>query len=1572
MANTPKAEFVKNKSGEIFSPVTHAKAVKLKLTVTGKDGVATNLDTNLQDEVGAVDKAWTKLNEDYLSLADDVKLADGTKIVRNADGTTGTNRDYVVSQLIEEEHEKATVDSVTGAHGIHKTEDGTKLVFTDPTGTDYDIKFKTEKVPHTVMPKVVHAKTGMLPPVTALTCQIVTDTVKAYNTQAHDNWSPMGCATQAEADALDTALDGGDTTTSNKPDRNCRFIGYEDCVGYFPSDATGINALCNYRSTHGSNEVYSHKTYEELEGEHADSSHHNTIATTRTFSPEIYDAENSTPYVALFWTDPDDTDTFKWKETRVVRKLGAPPENMYDGELVGYTSKDDQYGMTKNRFSTESSALLDFEYAVNKEYNEYVEEKCSIKENVLIMYYRWFVVAEDGYVYPNSNSSEYFGGTNLLRDIPTESAVEGSTDANNADNSRYFKGCTRVVPGGVNLNKSPTVPMTSPDSLHYRKFMMNHFKPDWSEERQPLGYLATYITTNSAITFTSDPSFSTTSIEDFRGSGYTNADLSSIISRLMFPVVTDQAGNIMGSYSYKSDDKKADNIYYIYDGNEYIKDGRAITHLAWGGGGIIPRIYPPLEACYMARHEDHFIDDKIVDPTETVYDFPVRPYLPDCHGYLRKMVHPEIEYTTTLYKAIDDALLSAYEKVSVRNTTLGNFDGEEPSHPEVATTTSFIRVTNNKGEDAKPKAEQDALNTTLTITNTNDKSWWYYPTTGYFHKNCENSVSNNPRCSLQSVTGMVVAKPEEDDPIVVTMSGYYSSNNVTLDSNVQPIEVPAGSSLQLEFMMCMPLVYYRITPMDTVTSSNYIEANEIISANGQVKRQLNAIPGKNDTSEYGKVLIEISKLPLHGFKPHPAFVHYTNVGTAENPVPKKVIVPYILMSPFGGTIMESDDTTSGSYTRFTGNGIFNDPTNNPIKPGDYNIERYNYKMGINRDITERYNSKLSTTVHLPPVNLAAPITSEVGIRHYIYTGNVGGGLKKQFPYLGYFNGTVYDPGNHGHGSSGGDSGIIIDSLSESDRIAERPDSWDVDLNHVTNMSITGGLPFCTPTSIAPVGESIEIPDPYTQESRVYETSADRYNTIFRKAITNKGKSWHPATLSAMELIRLYYLIEFGTFDKYAMLTDVLGSALVDDGAVILPNYTKYAYSDNSLSIHFNDSYYYWGFKDKLENCDSTVGPAATKSCPLNFLATRWWVDDAAYLHQTDVIADNFYVSTYPQYTNSDRVTGAYYGEGNDLNKNTIQIKLTDLIAYAPFTTMCTGKLLLKYGFNNSWAISETRVTADSKVWTGVGSGTPPTAPSGFFNLDLSFHGFDLNCLGIVDNQNWDYAVSHSIPQAISSTYPNCSVWDYIHTKEIQAETIPERQKTFFRDINNPDVKFPTSYNPNVVSESYPAFPHYRRNIDNYYWETDRIVHWVPQTIRYSKDMDWAFLPGKPKWVNISNSSDFAPIYTPPGLWQIQSYWTNNTFPVYDKSTKTVGTDINTDPSTSNNVPIQDTDGMYDNSLLFYSPSSLSLNPQTLSSTVRSYSEEYFDSHGYSCITPQVAPNTAFTCHFMFVPRVSTD
>ena len=125
------------------------------------------------------------------------------------------------------------------------------------------------------------------------------------------------------------------------------------------------------------------------------------------------------------------------------------------------------------------------------------------------------------------------------------------------------------------------------------------------------------------------------------------------------------------------------------------------------------------------------------------------------------------------------------------------------------------------------------------------------------------------------------------------------------------------------------------------------------------------------------------------------------------------------------------------------------------------------------------------------------------------------------------------------------------------------------------------------------------------------------------------------------------------------------------------------------------------------------------------------------------------------------------------------------------------------------------------------------------------------------------------------------------------------------------------------------------------------------------------------WV-VGGNSNFAFVYSRTGLWQIQSYWTNNTFPVYDKSTKTVGTDITTDPLTSNNVPIQDTEGMYDNSLLFYSPSSLSLNPQTLSSTVRSYSEEYFDSHGYSCITPQVAPNTAFTCHFMFVPRLSKD
>lgn len=1559
MANTPKAEFVKNKSGEIFSPVTHAKAVKLKLTVTGKDGVATNLDTNLQDEVGAVDKAWTKLNEDYLSLVDDVKLADGTKIVRNADGTTGTNRDYVVSQLIEEEHEKATVDSVTGAHGIHKTEDGTKLVFTDPTGTDYDIKFKTEKVPHTVMPKVVHAKTGMLPPVTALTCQIVTDTVKAYNTQAHANWSPMGCATQAEADALDTAIDGGDTTTSNKPDRNCRFMGYEDCVGYFPSDATGINALCNYRSTHGSNGVYLHKTYEELEGEHASNANHNTIATTRTFSPEIYDAENSTPYVALFWTDPDDTDTFKWKETRVVRKLGAPPENMYDGELVGYTSKDDQYGMTKNRFSTESSALLDFEYAVNKEYNEYVEEKCSIKENVLIMYYRWFVVAEDGYVYPNSNSSEYFGGVNLLKNIPTKSAVGGSTDANNADNSRYFKGCTRVVPGGVNLNKSPTVPMTSPGSTHYRKFMMNHFEPDWSEERQPLGYLATYITTNSAITFTSDPSFSTTSIEDFRGSGYTNADLSSIISRLMFPVVTDQAGNIMGSYSYKYDDKKADNIYYVYDGDS--DGGRTITHLAWGGGGIIPRIYPPLEACYMARHEDHFIDDKLVDPTETVYDFPVRPYLPDCHGHLRKRTYPEITYTTSLYDAIDAALLSAYEKVSVRNTTLGNFDGETPKHPEVATTTSFIRVTNNKGEDAKPKSEQYALNTTLTVTNTNDKSWWYYPTTGYFHKNCENSVSNNPRCSLQSVTGMVVAKPEEDDPIVVTMSGYYSSNNGTLDSNVQPIEVPAGSSLQLEFMMCMPLVYYRITPMDTVTSSNYIEENELVDSSTGNTVHSNAIPGKNDTSEYGKVLIEISKLPLHGFKPHPAFVHYTNVGTAENPIPKKVIVPYILMSPFGGTIMESDDTTSGSYTRFTGNGIFNDPTNNPIKPGDYTIEPSNEEQ------TKRTNTKLSTTIHLPPINLASTLTSKVGINHYTETSRTGNYIGTQFPYLGYFNGD--NKVTNKNVTKVSDTPVTVSDNNIQPYAGSVAATEEFTNNK--HMSITGGLPFCVPTSIAPVGDRISIPIP-DKHIHAYETSADRFNTIFRKAITNKGKSWHPATLSAMELIRLYYLIEFGTFDKYAMLEDVLGSALVDDGAVILPNYTKFAYPDNRLSTHFNDSYYYWGFKDKLENCDSTTGPAATKSCPLNFLATRWWVDDAAYLHQTGVIADNFYVSTYPQYTKSDRVTGAYYGEGNDLNKNTIQIKLTDLIAYAPFTTMCTGKLLLKYGFNNSWAISETRVTANSKVWTGVGSGTTPTAPSGFFNLDLSFHGFDLNCLGIVDNQNWDYAVSHSTPQSLNDIEPDYSVWDYIHTKEIQAETIPERQKTFFRDINNPDVKFPTSYNPNVVSESYPAFPYYRRDINDIYWITAVVVHWVPQTIRYSKDMDWAFLPGKPKWVNTSDSSDFAPIYTPPGLWQIQSYWTNNIFTEYDNNTKTISDTVEPNPLTSKNIPIQDTEGMYDNSLLFYSPDTLSLNPQTLSSTVRVYSKGIMNSKNKTYITPQIAPNTAFTCHFMFIPRVSTD
>ena len=1271
----------------------------------------------------------------------------------------------------------------------------------------------------------------------------------------------------------------------------------------------------------------------------------------------------------MFWTDPDDTETFKWKETRVVRKLGAPPENMYDGELVGYTSKDDQYGMTKNRFSTESSALLDFEYAVNKEYNEYVEEKCEIKEHVLIMYYRWFVVAEDGYVYPNSNSSEYFGGVNLLKNIPTESAAKGSKDANNADNSRYFKGCTRVVPGGVNLNKSPIIPMTHQDSNHYHRFMMDHYQTDPSSERQPLGYLATYITTDSAITFTSDPSFSTTSIENFRGKGYTNADLSSIISRLMFPVVTDQAGNIMGSYSYDpavGEKRKADNIYYVYAGVD-TSDGRTDMHLTWGGGGRTPKIYPPLEACYMARHQSHFIDDKLIDPTESVYFFPVRTYLPDCYGYLRKMVYPEIEYTTPLYKAIDDALLSAYEKVSVRSSKVGNFTKENTVHPEVSTTTSFIRVTNSKGEDAKPKAEQDALNTTLTITNTNDKSWWYYPTTGYFHKNCENSVDNNPKCSLQSVTGMIVAKPEEDDPIVVTMSGYYSSNNTTLDSNVNPIEIPSGSSLQLEFMMCMPLVYYRITPMDTVTSSNYIEKNSVTY--NSIK-EIMAIPGKNDTSEYGKVLIEISKLPLHGFKPHPAFVHYTNVGTAENPVPKKVIVPYILMSPFGGTIMESDDTTSGSYTRFTGNGIFNDPTNNPIKPGDYNIEGYNSSVDNNK-ITERTNTKLSTTIHLPPVNLASTTSSKVGIEHYTETNGSSDktALSTQFPYLGYFNG-------------------IVNVYSTADT------ADDPELNHITNMSITGGLPFCTPTSITPVGDNIEIENTVNPGIRVYETSADRYNTIFRKAITNKGKSWHPATLSAMELIRLYYLIEFGTFDKYAMLENNAGTALIEDGAVIIPNYVKFNSPDNSWSTNFTSSFYSWGFRDKLSNCDSNIGVPSTSSCPLNFLDKRCWLDSAAYVHQSvgkqtaitikySVHSDSFYVSTYPQYSNTSTVYG------NDDLKSPIPMKLTNLIAYAPFTTMCTGKLLLKYGFNNSWALSETRVTA-SKVWSGdAASASYPKAPAGFYNLDLSFHGFDLNCLGIVDNQNWDYAVSHSTPRTIG--YPASigvtdwyySVWDYIHTKEIQfqSEIISERQKTFFRDINNPDVKFPTSYNPMVVSESYPVYLDLNSslmNITPFLITAKTTVQWVPQTIRYSKDMDWAFLPGKPKWVDKGNNLtgpnvDFAPSYTPPGLWQIQSYWTNNAFPEYNKSTKTVGVDI-VDPLTSKNVPIQDTEGMYDNSLLFYSPSTLSLNPQTLSSTVRSYSNSInsVKSKNSSCVTPQVSPNTAFTCHFMFVPRVSTD
>lgn len=1475
---TPKAEVLKNKGGETFSPVTHAKAVKH------------NSDSTLESAVINVENQWKKFGETVdTTVLNTAKLSPSSYPISEPD-----NSEYVFATQIEAEHEKATIDSTTGAHGIHKSDDGTKLIFTDKDNQDWNINLKTTPVEHKVSPIHVHAKNGILPPVSSGSVQNVSSEIlKLYpkvQTAVTDNstWRELGYLNSKE-DGSDEEILRGQTSDTTI---HYTMSGYGDCVGFFPEGSgSPANSIDKIIKTYNR---YNITTPAKTESEITNNSvteFHNVTPLKEYFKEFDYTAAKSIPYVALYWTDPDDTDTFKWKETRVVRKLGTPPVNADDGILVAYTHKDDPRGFGKNRFSSESSAVLDFEYPFNKEYNsEWESFGKDSEDNSMIMYYRWFVIDETGYVYPNENSTsgKYIEGYPSNYDFNTSMVAnsyfgEYSSAGNDVtDNSLFFRNCTRVICGGVAINSQPAYPQRcshggAGSEKNYQRYS-DTTAASYDLGIHGTGYFATYIHQNGAITFTTTNRFSSSfqghdddnysphmGYHEFNGytdSGYTSATLNSIFESLMIPVVVDQEGNLLccfprGKVSF-------------------------IPNIS-----CLPASTLPIESCYKAWNcwDSDLFDNLLLGANKAFLNPVSRGSSVESFTPVSSVSGIYTNISSELSTAIKNSINSARE-AKIINTARHTVDAYRISTPEIWNKVNFMRAINSSGKSLDADSVTETLNKLFTVTNSTTNNWYYARTSNNFDDVYKSYKVGNTTYE-PSMNKNCVEYPSEDSPLILSPS--CRSINVTgsdKSDTSRVVTIAPGESLQFEVMLYMPLMYYKITPLDLQTYNGAIDTGD--SHSNEVT--------KYQHESYSKVLIELSSEPLHGFKIHPAFIHYTNTGTKDSPILKKTIVPYILMSPWSGTIMESDSSSvsdPGVSKRFTGTGVFTDPLTNYINPA-----RNNYKDTdtSSRNGLLRANSS-GDKIYYPAATLIAPTkTSTASSADIMSTGN---------------NMWVSDTDTN-KTEQGSTDGYCVDSI------------WNDNTNTAEAnkfISIAGGLPFCTPTCITGV-VSHGIPKTITKgdESHVSrEIKAQSVDLNFKTAIKNKGKDWHMPTLSSMELIRLYYLCEYGTLDKFAMMHPKRGAALVGEGAITV---AEYATEGTQTWKKCND---------EATALDTTT--TSTHLPPLTWLERRQSFLD--YWHKS---ANNPDTLLYTGYMGSTDDTTKDPGKGG------LPISLySKYYVYAPFTTLSTGVHFLQNWAQSGWNL----VKANKTRWKGS-SDTTYCSATEFWYLSLSYHGFDLNNLGLVDNSNWDSSTGF-IPILSSNNYIETAIWNNdidnvfnsydpssIKTKYSKIETIP----------NDSGVVYSIT-----TSDAQPLQPDFELGYAFRIRVTIPIPGMTPQKvtlttamscnqyrpIQYTKEMDWTFIPG-----------NFATGYAAPSSYVGLFFNTQSHYPQRGNSEQAFNTD----------------------SYLYYSPKSLMLSPNTLRDTywATNRGEDLTDS-SFS-FSPE--SNEAFTSHIEYIPSPRVD
>ena len=1509
MANVSKAEVLKNKDGETFSPVTSAKAVKMS------DTSSATLNSNVQGVQSMWEIAKVRADE-YLTRVE--AMSDSTVPDDLSNKPIPDNTEYVFATQIEKEHEKATVDSTTGAHGIHKSEDGTKLVFTDVSNQDWEVNLKEAVVEHTVSPIQVHAKNGILPPVSSgITQYVSSDILKLYPNIQNITDTKIWCELGHLKD--NSSSSGGSSSGGSSAPNKIHYTmsGYGDCVGFFPNGSgSPSNSIDSIITTYNRYHIKNIKNTElELSKSNIDT-YHNVIPHARYFKEFDYTAEKSIPYVALYWTDPEDTDMFKWKETRVVRKLGKPPADVTDGVLVAYTAKDDPRGFGKNRFSSESAAVLDFEYQFNSDYNELWKSMGKDSaDNSIIMYYRWFVIDETGYVYPNANSTagkkyketwehtmfttneiadDYFG------EYPTETGANDITD-----NSIFFRNCTRMVYGGVAISSQPSYPQRctngTPNSENVVQGYTNGY---YGDGVFGAGYFATYLSQYGAITFTTtnrytskfqgktdtyySPSLGYHEFSDFEDNGYTSATLNKIFDSLMIPVAVDQEGNILAVLP-RSEQKFCNNP------------------------GEVPYSTLPIEPCYKAWNtwgsksdSEYVIGDN--------YEFVNVNHNPGVTVSSTVKTRPYVinsgDITSKVYKAVD----AARSTLSTIKTTSDAF---RISNPEIKNTVTFIRTEDSSGKSLASASVQEKLNSLFTITNDGTSNLYYARTS--------NSLIDvfSKKATATSYTNLCVEYPSDDSPLILSNAYVDTRSSSNASDTSKVVTIAPGESLQFEVMLYMPLMYYKITPLDLTSDFGAIGSTE-----GSYNKSVN-------TGSYTTVLIELSSEPLHGFKIHPAFIHYTNAGTKDKPVLKKTIVPYILMSPWSGTIMESDlsdPATPGIAKRFTSKGIFTDSTTNyinPVKSTD------NTSTGDGPHGPLREGATAGQKIYYPVATLISPNQTTMSSSSSItFTG-----MKLNTPGTNRVN-------------------TEINSLLGYTPPCDINDTGTLELNtRLTKfISITGGLPFCTPTCINGTTSSSKQVTPSSVEIGSESHIARKVRAItvdktFKEAIKNKGKDWHMPTLSAMELIRLYYLCEYGTLDKYAMMfNENRGSLLVGEGAI------KVAESATTGTQTWKEC------EISDEALDTTT--SSTHLPPKSWLARREKFFD--FWHKESYDPRTLLYKGYKGTTSSTI---------NDPGVGGLPISLySGYYVYAPFTTLSTGVHALYNYFQSGWNI--VRVAPDG--WTGAANTTKCSATA-FQYLALSYHGFDLNNLGMVDNQTWDSTIGLDVEtDKFSDCYTRTLIYSvldndyqnnysgfiedgslefYNNARQAKINTIPNDSGQVTQMVEG-QYTFTPKHDPSrkgvyqlgkADHELSNAYTH--KFTETFGSQGGTYTSWTATSpantgyyrpIQYSPYMDWVFTPGQTKLgASYSVNTNYTGLFV-----NVQSVYPQRDLQenMYDE--------VDNKPANKDRY-------------LYYSPRSLMIDPNVLRDTYWVVNQSDTLTSGAFSFAPN--PNEAYTTHIEFIP-----